>query len=439
MIGFLKRLWRDRRGNALVIAGAALPMLVGAAGLATDTIQWTLWKRELQRAADSAAMAGVYAKALGDNATNAVNADLTRNNQTGISIKSGYPQIAFPANTPGLTNKVQVTLAVQKRLGFSSLFLSAAPTIVTSGTAAMIDVGNYCLVGLKKNGGPAITIGGSATANLGCDSISNSQNNPAVAVNGSSYNFTSPTVAGVGNMPSTITGVTTVKPHAIAMPDPFEGKYSTTIPSGMNCQNFQQHSYNVGTGQSAVKHLTPGCYTAFAPNGSDTYYMDPGVYYMDSTNFVLNGNDTLIGNGVTIVMTGTTPGNLQMNGTATVQLTAPVADDPATPLVNEATCGSFGTPAVNSCDYANMLFIQSANAAADNNNTLNGTAGSFFDGAMYFPKGSVSFNGTSGAMTKCAMVVAYTAVFSGTTNLQNTTSGCKAAITVKGKAIRLIA
>ena len=62
MIGFIKRLWRDRRGNALIMAGMTLPIVVGAAGLAVDTIQWTMWKRQLQRAADSAAFAGVYAK-----------------------------------------------------------------------------------------------------------------------------------------------------------------------------------------------------------------------------------------------------------------------------------------------------------------------------------------------------------------------------------------
>jgi Flp pilus assembly protein TadG len=70
MISSFKRLWRDRRGNALAIAGAALPLVLGSAGLASDTIQWTLWKRQLQRAADSAAMAGVYAiasdRAVGD-------------------------------------------------------------------------------------------------------------------------------------------------------------------------------------------------------------------------------------------------------------------------------------------------------------------------------------------------------------------------------------
>ena len=79
MLKALKRLWNDERGNALIIGGAALPILVGATGLATDTIQWSLWKRELQRAADSAAIAGVYDRVQAGNTSNtesAVNRDL---------------------------------------------------------------------------------------------------------------------------------------------------------------------------------------------------------------------------------------------------------------------------------------------------------------------------------------------------------------------------
>src|SRR3954449_1788891 len=91
MIGFLKKLWRNKRGNALVLAGAALPLIIGSAGLASDTIQWALWKRQIQRSADSAAMAGVYAivqgKAVGTCSditgatyTNPVAYDLKKNN-----------------------------------------------------------------------------------------------------------------------------------------------------------------------------------------------------------------------------------------------------------------------------------------------------------------------------------------------------------------------
>ncbi len=85
MIGFFKKLWRDKRGNALVIAAAALPLVLGSAGLASDTIEWALWKRQLQRAADSAAIAGVYAHVQSASVTDAVNRDLSYNSHVGIT------------------------------------------------------------------------------------------------------------------------------------------------------------------------------------------------------------------------------------------------------------------------------------------------------------------------------------------------------------------
>ncbi len=416
MVNLVRRLFKDKRGNALIIAAAAMPVMIGSAGLATDTIQWVVWKRQLQRAADSAAFAGVYAKALGDPASSAVSTDLVRNNHVGINLISGYPVISYPTSV-NYTNGVQVGLAVRKTLGFSSLFMSASPIITTSATAAMIDQGDYCVVALEKGTATGISIGGNSSANLGCGAISNSRSaQAAVAANGTSYTFTADPVSAVGGLPSAITGVTTLQPHHIAMPDPFSGKYPTSIPPGMPCNNFNQQTYNVGTGQSAVKHLSPGCFTGFAPNGSSTYYLDAGVYYINNADFQLNGNDTLIGSNVTIILTGTTPGSVKINGTSTLQLSAPTS----------------GT-------YANMLFIQSSSAASNNGNTINGTAGSSFDGAFYFPKGQVSFTGTSGSMTKCAMVVANQVVFSGNTNLQNNTSGCVAATKAKGKSIRLVA
>jgi hypothetical protein len=39
MLNAIKQLWNDRRGNVLLITGAAIPLVVGSAGLATDTIE----------------------------------------------------------------------------------------------------------------------------------------------------------------------------------------------------------------------------------------------------------------------------------------------------------------------------------------------------------------------------------------------------------------
>ena len=151
MIRFLKSLWADRRGNALVIAAAALPVVVGAAGLATDTVQWAMWKRDIQRAADSAAFAGVYAQVQGNSgmtAEQAVDLDLSTHTTTGFNLLTNRT-IGFPTGS-GYTDAVQVTVSVQRRLGFSSLFLSQAPTITATATAALFDSGSYCVVALSK-------------------------------------------------------------------------------------------------------------------------------------------------------------------------------------------------------------------------------------------------------------------------------------------------
>src|SRR3954465_3143007 len=93
MISFGK-LFKNKRGNTLAIAAACFPLFIGAAGLASDTIQWTLWKRQLQRAADSAAIAGVYDRYHNNGGTTttaaAVAHDLTLNNHAYYSLTTGY-------------------------------------------------------------------------------------------------------------------------------------------------------------------------------------------------------------------------------------------------------------------------------------------------------------------------------------------------------------
>ena len=90
-----------------------------------------------------------------------------------------------------------------------------------------------------------------------------------------------------------------------------------------------------------------------------------------------------------------------------------------------------------------MLFIQAAGATTDNLNKINGNSGSYFDGAMYFPSGLVQFNGSSGAMTQCAMVVADLVDFTGNTNLQNSLTRpngtpCTNNTTVTAYVVRLV-
>ena len=416
MVGFLKKLWRDKRGNALMIAGAALPLMIGSVGLGTDTIQWALWKRQLQRAADSAAFAGAYARFQDKSSSTAVTQDLANNNHVWVPLLGGYPQVSEPPDTSTFVRAVEVSLAVQQELSFSSMFMSAAPVITVTARAAAIDSGEFCVVALENTNNSGIIIQGSSVVNLGCGMISNSPSaSVSVGVNGTAHNVTADPVAGAGGVPD-INGVTNEQSYHLAQPDPFENMYDTSIPPSMTCGSLNSHIVSTSGG---VTTLSPGCYSGnnqqFKFNGG-AYVLQPGVYYLDSIDFIATGG-SISGTGVTIILTGSTPGQISMNGNATLNLTAP-------------TTGPF----------AKLLLTQSPNASNSTNaNVINGNASSTFDGTIYFPKQEVKFSGTSGAQTKCAMVVARRVNFEGNADIQNNTTGCVANGKVKGKVIRLIA
>lgn len=422
MFSAIKRLGRDNRGNTLVIAAAALPLIMGAAGLATDTIQWVTWKRELQRAADSAAFSGVYASAQGAAVDEAVESAATRFNTTKVSLKTGFPQVAYPTSA-GWTNAVQVTLAVQKKLTFASFFLSTPPTITATATAALTDDGDYCVVALDDSSASGVTIGGSANANLGCGVISNSISaNASVGTNGNAYNLAASPVAAVGGMPSSIRGASDLKPYHVAMPDPYAGKYSTDIPTGKTCRG----NINASGARDGAGNVNPGCYNNFNP-GNGTTNLNSGIYYLNNTGLSINGNTAIRGSGVVIIFTGTNPGSLSMNGNSVINISAPTSSD----------CGTFD--GVDTCNFKNMLMIQSDAATAGNSNKINGNNGAKLDGAIYFPRGTLNFTGNSSPATKCAMIVAYRVDFGGNTDIQNNTTGCTANSTVSGKVVRLVA
>jgi uncharacterized membrane protein len=54
MPNFLRRIGNHESGNVLAMAAGLMPLLTGSAALSIDAAQLALWKRQLQRAADSA-------------------------------------------------------------------------------------------------------------------------------------------------------------------------------------------------------------------------------------------------------------------------------------------------------------------------------------------------------------------------------------------------
>jgi len=266
MIGFIRKLLKDRRGNALAIACAAMPMIIGCAGLATDTIEWTLWKRQLQRAADSAALAGVYDRAAATNGatTNtptAVCNDLAINLQTWMNLvgtapcaggRGSYSDIQYPAADAFVGNKVQVTLRVQQALPFSSLFMSTAPVIEARATAGAVSYGGTpCMLALNTTGTAINNSGNTTVSAPTCIFYSDSAASNSAAAGGSSA-ITAKAVAGVGGIQSSNNwNVQSYLPYSPSLPDPLAPPSSTAItpdPGDMKCAGHWTTSNN-GNGQ----------------------------------------------------------------------------------------------------------------------------------------------------------------------------------------------
>lgn len=421
MLKAFRKLWNDRRGNALVIAGAALPLVVGAAGLATDTIQWALWKRQLQRAADSAALAGVYDRIANDNSTSnvstAVADDLTRHNHTNIPLLAGYPQIDYPTGT-NWTNPVRVNLALQRTLGFSSLFMSSAPVISVRATAATVSTGVYCVVSLVDTSETGIKATGNGDINLGCGMITNSTSLTAAIATGSSKVTATP-VAAVGDIQDSPNwGGAELLPFTVKQNDP----YADVEPDTSMCTS--PTAFTVKKNGALPPLPAAGattCYSNMKIEGPVT--LNSGTYIIDGGNLDFGPDADITCHGCTFVLTNSDPADdatigiiKSMNSTIKLDLSAP--DD-------------------STNDYDGILFYQDRRAEPGFQ-TINGNSLSVLEGAFYFPTQELKINGTAGLQFKCAQFVSWIVDFAGNAGLTNTCSDY-GDNEIMGKHVRLVA
>lgn len=424
MFGLLKKLWRDRRGNALVIAGAALPLVVGSAGLATDTVEWAMWKRQLQRAADSGALAGAFGKLAGQTVatgTCSSNAPVSRdlvvgsvNSRLGVTptcnVKVGS-DVTDPQWQGATSEAVQVTISTQRRLPFSSLFLSTTPTITATAIAAVVQGGKYCVVSLDNKVETGLSFAGNASVNLGCGLKTNAKGANAVDGTGSSTVTASP-VAAVGQIANSgnFASGTTFQPYSSPETDPYA---SVPVPSSFptaSCPNFSVNSNQTVTSLTANSdyRLTPdGYYCMGNMNLNGHVTLPSGIYVLDAGSLSIGSQAVVNCSGCTFIFTSrnaaTNPSSIggiqNINGGATITMTS--------------TSG--GT-------YDGMLMYQDRRAILPNgnqSNQINGNSSSTFSGAFYFPSQRVTFNGTSGMTTDCVQMVGWQVSFSGNTNISN--------------------
>ncbi|MCW3798646.1 Tad domain-containing protein [Sphingomonas sp. BN140010] len=426
MMGFLKRLRRNQRGNTLILTAAAMPLLIGSAGLATDTIQWALWKRQLQKAADSAAIAGVYARMAGQDATAAVNYDVgypsqpatgPNNNRTGYTLLNAPAVNTALPTTADYINPVQVTLKMEHTLPFSSMFLTTTPTITASATAAAIETAEYCVTGLVNTNATGITVGGTVKVNLKCPMITNSTSMDAAVAFGNSK-VTTTAVAAVGGLDTTDNwgAGTTLLPFTTAQPDPFADVNPPAIPSDCN-KPFDDKPGDDQTWPATRPASGIVCVTNWTSQGT--------VNLQSDTTYIITGNMNVNSKAVvncarcTFVMTNSTPsetGTVDLNGGATMNLTSPATGP-----------------------YQGILFYSDRGASTSKTSKINGGSSSIFQGAFYFPHQQLEYTGNSTVSYECVKLVAWTLKFMGNADLENTCPKDLYGDRFKGRQVRLVA
>jgi hypothetical protein len=123
---------------------------------------------------------------------------------------------------------------------------------------------------------------------------------------------------------------------------------------------------------------------------------DKGVYIIDGGNINLSSQSVSTGQGVTFVLTN--GATLQVQGGASATFRAPTAAESTT--------------------WNGILFFQDPSAGTLNNQINGGGTMDFF-GAIYMPKGNITYSGSSATSAQCIVLIANTVDFSGNTAMTN--------------------
>ncbi|WP_207461707.1 pilus assembly protein TadG-related protein [Azospirillum sp. SYSU D00513] len=416
---------RDRRGAVGIMFGLVMPVLIGFVALGTEVGSWYLERREMQTAADMAALGAAYDLLSGSGDE----VDAAEREAERYGFGAGIADITV--NTPpddgpasGDEEAVEVILTRSVPLLFARLFADESYVITVRATAAVNSAGTACVLALDPTGSQALNISGNATVTTpGCVLAANSNSPTAIAVGGSA-DATVRSLTTVGGYSASDDRLTTDLPprtNAPAVVDPYAGR---SIPADGPCDATNYRSNQAGGGS-----ITPGRYCSGMDfRAQTTVNFAPGTYIVDGGSFTVNGGATLTctgctgAQGVTIVLTGS--GNdfatVGINGGANIALKAP------------------GQGA-----YAGMLFFQDPAAPAGNSgnsyqNTINGGADIDLEGAFYFPNQGVSLSGNLGAGSGCVQLVARRVNFTGSSSLGSDCDDTAVETINAGGAIRLV-
>ncbi len=414
-----------REGGITAMFAIGLPVIVGMAGLAIETGLWYQSRRELQSAADAAALAGAL-ELVRANPTNVTTA------ATSAAVRNGFVDASPSTKTithpyAGDDKKVQVVLTRDENRLFTRLFATDAVRVRARAVAQMVPYGDACVLALDTGAIDATETTGTTNITLEkCLIAANSNAGTAVHLQGNAVvNAGGLWTAGGYAVDGSATATFENPPVTSAAPiaDPYA---SLTVPPIGACNT------TVSFPVTSSIQLSPGTYCPVPGNFKLTSTSDvdflPGTYIINKADFEVEGSARLRcstctgGQGVTFVLTssdapdanGVIPsiGKVNIAGGADIALDAP--RDP-------------------SSQFNGVLFYQDQRAQTNRDNIFNGGGNMSLGGALYFPRQEVFFTGNNDYnQVKCTHVVGRLVTLRGTSSLDN--RGCEDAGWLKANA-----
>lgn len=385
----VRGLLSDRRGNVAMVVAAVFPLLIAAAGLAVDGVEWMLQKRSIQAAADGAAMAGVYSLISQQDLDNSVNKSIM--NSGGVPANASIQAIQSPAGHEGDPFAVAVTIAAPAEMTFSRMFMKHPPIISAEATATVVKNGRYCAFALgAMDDEPGIVLRANTDVEADCGVTTNASKH-ALGAEGSST-IEARALRSYGNLGDFKAAIKSgVREHALMQDDPLDGTDPPLVPN-TGCPNV---TVNPDANETT---FDPGCYGNMTLNGP--VRLQDGEYILDKGNFVVGPHGHVECSACTIFLTSesaaTEPGSIgkvDISSDATVKMSA-TREGP----------------------NAGILFYQDRHAATDlpgGENRLGGSSFSKLDGLIYFPSQTVYVDANMHPDIQCTRFIARRLVFAG--------------------------
>jgi hypothetical protein len=400
---------KSESGQVMVLATAAILIILGFAAMAVDVGSFYAARRNMQTAADAAAIAG--SNALKQKC--GTNADCTCENQTAcksagqdVASLNGYTDgtnsvtvtVKSPAAAPSPTNGVYVEADVTqpvptfflRALGYNSMNVSTS-------AVAGYDTPPNCMITLDPTAANSFVASGGSSVSANCGLVVDSSSTSGLVDSGGStitagsvgVAATSETQASSGVTPPYVPSVAPVADPLSTLAPPPQCSTSGGC-SGVKCDFTNFHP---GSSTSTTAGVYCGGITV---SGGNSLTLGPGTYILVGGGLsVSGGSSSLSGTGVTFYNTYNAS-----NAYKAIALTGGSATTLSAP-----TSGPMN----------GILFFQDRNGPAGTSfkNTVSASGGTF-TGAIYFPTQNLTFSGgTSVSTPNNVSLIADTITFSG--------------------------